>query len=370
MQRRTFLRLVTGLGAIGVVVLLLASCSAVRAGRVLRDALDPGLDLASRVEETEWTVAARAGPTRVRLLRPVGVQGPLPAFVVVHGAVDVGADEPRLTALARSISSRGATVGAIDLPALRSFRLDARDPGRIADVAAALAARTEIAADGRVALIGISVGGSYCLVAARDPALRERVPAVLGFGAYDDLNGLLSTWMTDPVDAPGMFDPWREGRHLVFLGNVERLVDTRDVPWTRHALQALLRGEAAPRRPDDLGERARRLIDVAESEAAVPPATAEALLAPLEDDLARLSPLPTDDPPRGLHVYLLHGDGDPVVPTSAAHALGAGLEAAGADTRVHVTDVFGHVDAGEQPSLWQAWPLLRFLGAFLSDSGM
>ena len=109
-----------------------------------------------------------------------------------------------------------------DLANLRRYRVDSADPDRIA----ALAVR--LGGDGPLSLAGISIGGSYALVAAARPELAGRLECVFAFGAYADLEQVLRGWMLEPRAARELYDPLVEGRRLVMRGNVDRLVPRAD----------------------------------------------------------------------------------------------------------------------------------------------
>lgn len=67
-------------------------------------------------------------------------------------------------------------------------------------------------------------------------------------------------------------------------------------------------------------------------------------------------------------VFLLHGASDPIIGPEETHRLAAVLKTAGTRVRVHVTDVFDHVDTGEE-SLLPSLSLARFLARFLAAAG-
>ena len=359
--------------ALVLVVVAAASCGTIRAGRLLRDALAPAETFAAEVTETEVAVPSEVGaPLRARLVRPIGEEGALPAFLLVHGAHEDGFDHPALVSLARALAIRGATVALIDLPALRRFAMDAGDPGRVAEATAWLAAREDLTEDGRVALFGISVGGSYAIVAAADPRVADHVSAVIAFGAYPDLDYLLFTWMTAPrADAPQLMDPFTQGRRRVLLGNYRGFVPAADHAYVDAALRALLDDRTPPAPPAALGDTARLLVAAASADGPIARADARRLLDHLADATAALSPGRLARAPRA-PIHLLHGEGDPVVPIDEAERLRTALEAAGGDALLHVTDLFEHVDptGADQPGLLEAWPLLRFLAGALGDAGL
>lgn len=355
--------------ASAAVALAMTGCGLLRAKGILEDSIDPPEGIAQRLTETRETVAAAGQDVPVRVLRPADASGALPAFVLCHGAAAGGGDDARMLALGRALSVRGATVAIPDLASLRSFRFDTEDPGRIAAVAASIANRADWAQDGRVALFGVSVGGSYALLAAARPELDGRVSALFAFGAYDDLESLLVRWMTVAPDHPEVFDPLTEGRRLVFLGNLDRLAAPQDAGHARAVLDALLAGRAAPDDPPGVAPGTAAMLRAARSDRRLSEEESRVLLAPVIEDVRALSPVPALGPVR-FPVHLLHATNDPVVPVGSTTALERHVVADGGDVSVHVTEVFSHVDTQGSPSFLDAFSLLRFFAGFLDDAGM
>jgi acetyl esterase/lipase len=338
---------------------------------MVRDAFRPAAELAPQVRESSIVVRAAGKDVPVRIYRPIHEDGPLPAVVLIHGAVTGGAGDSRLVALARAMAIRGGTVATPDLASLRRFRLDPLDPARVAAVGRALAGREDLVEDGRVALVGISVGGSYGLLAALDPRLEGRVSAILAFGAYADLDRLLRRWMIDPApDVPELLDPQTYGRRLVLRGNLEVLVPADETAAVARVIDGLLGHRQRVAAPEGLSAAARRVVEVAVSEGPVDPAVVAAILEPLEADVASLSPVGRDRVPRA-PVYLLHGEDDPVVPVADLSELADFFRPRGVDLSTHRTDLFSHVGRaeGETPSLFRAWPMLAFIADAMADAG-
>jgi dienelactone hydrolase len=312
-------------------------------------------------------VPVRGGDVEVLIFAPRGVAGPRPAVALVHGAVDAGVHDERLLRFARAIAARGAVVVAPHLPSLAAFRMDPLDPGRIADIGRWVAAESGEAEDGRVSFAGGSVGGSYSILAADDPAVRDRTRAVLAFGAYADLDALLERWMTGRAErVPGMFDPLAEGRRLVPLGNVESLVPAAEVAEVRRRIGAIARDET----PSGLAlsAQAAEVVDVAASREPLDAGDARRLLDRLGSVPVALSPAPAAAP--SARVYLLHGTADPVVPASDLDSLASSLRSRGVAVETHRTDLFEHMDTQGPAGFFAAWPLLRFFGGFLDDARM
>jgi len=305
----------------------LAGCGLTEAAHLLTDARRPAHELREGLSESTETIAGE----HVALYRPNGVVDP-PPLVLCAGAVEAGIDDPRFVALARALAHRGFLVATPDLRSLRKFHIDDEDPVRIANVALGIPGTR------KVALSGISIGGSYCLVAAARPELRERVSCVLSFGGYADLRELLDLWLTAPVrDAPGVMDPAGEGRQRVLEGNRQR-IDPALYDATMASGEPLTAEQS------------------------------ERLLAGIASKLAALSPVQGDRVP-GAPVFLLHGSEDPIVSAADATKLEAHYKRQGVRVRLLVTDLFTHVDRESgTPSVMRSLPLLRFVAAFLNTA--
>ncbi|MHC4938333.1 MAG: hypothetical protein ACYTHK_05135 [Planctomycetota bacterium] len=295
------------LAGCGITVLLLSGCGLTDAAHLLRDAIKPASELEGLVREREETIHG------IRVRR----YGNGPAILLCHGAVAEGIDDPRFIALARALALRGFEVSTPQLESLCRFRIDIEDPSRIA----------RLAGSTPVALMGISIGGSYCLLAANRPGVNAR--CVFAFGGYADFEALVMRWLAHPGEGPReLLDPLREGRRRVLQGNRDRLEP--------QAVEAAM-----------------------ESEQPLSEAAANRLIDPMRKDLFELSPV--RQPATPTRVFLLHAENDPVVPTTDSEVLAKHY----GNVRVLITDLFGHVDAEAEPGLWEAYPLLSFLADFL-----
>jgi dienelactone hydrolase len=348
-------------------------CGTLRASWLVADATRPPEELADSVDESDARVARPgAAALDLRIVEPRGEPGPRPAFLLVHGAHEEGGRHPAMVSLARALARRGATVGVLDLAALRDLRIDADDVGRIGDAALWLADRGDLAEDGRVALFGISVGGSYAIAAAAQEPLAGRVSCVFAFGAYADLDALLLRLLVAPPRGESrLLDPLGEGRRRLLLGNVDALVPARDRGHVAAALTAMIAGGDAPPDPAELSAEARSVLAAARSRDPLPPQDARALVGRIAAASVSLSPGRLAQAPSA-PVYLLHGRDDPLVPASDCEVLRDALEARGVTVSVHVTDLYSHVDpaAGADASFFDAWPLLRFVADAMSDAGL
>ena len=126
-------------------------------------------------------------PTTVA--RPGG-SGPWPAIVFVNGVTPRGRHHPQVQALARGLARAGYLVAVPELPGLATGEITVSTLEATVRVAAAAAADPD-AREGRVALVGVSVGAALAVAAAADPVVADRVSVVAGIAPYADLVDVL-----------------------------------------------------------------------------------------------------------------------------------------------------------------------------------
>lgn len=122
-------------------------------------------------------------PTTV--LRPRG-RGPWPTVVFLNGVTRRGRRHPTVRRLAEGLARAGYRVLVPDPPGLALGEITQRTADSATAVALAAADSPE-ARNGRVALFGVSAGGSLALLAAEEPALAGRVSVVGGIAPFTDL---------------------------------------------------------------------------------------------------------------------------------------------------------------------------------------
>src|SRR5262245_32157874 len=131
------------------------------------------------------TVTTRHGSVPAQFYRPDDSFSR--TILLVPGIHSMGIDEPRLTALARDLAGSGVMVMTMALPDLQRYQITPESTDVIEDAVLWLIGRPELAADGRVGLIGISFAGGLSIVAAGRPSIRDKLAFVLSFGGHADL---------------------------------------------------------------------------------------------------------------------------------------------------------------------------------------
>jgi hypothetical protein len=122
------------------------------------------------------------------LYRPAG-DGPHPGMVVCLGVVPFGVDHPQVPRLGAALARAGFAALLYWSPAMRDLRFDPADVDGIALAYRWLVEQPAVDA-GRSGLLGTCVGGSFALMAAAHPAIRDRVDFVLAWAPYGSLRTL------------------------------------------------------------------------------------------------------------------------------------------------------------------------------------
>jgi len=164
----------------------------------------------------KWIASAATEPPRVEETRIAGQAATVvrpgsgerwPAVIFVNGATEEGHLHSEVQRLARGLGRARFLVVVPELPGLRRGEITLRTLSTLVQVARAAADRPD-AKDGRVGLIGVSVGSSLALAAAEDEALGARVSAVAGIAPYADLKEVARLATTGYIRAGGTLESY------------------------------------------------------------------------------------------------------------------------------------------------------------------
>lgn len=324
---------------------------------------------------TERTLPTRRGTLRARVYTPATIRTrPLMLLGGVHA---LGIDEPRLRHFASEIARAGTVVVTPELPDLLSYLVTARLTDDIEDAALAVADQASslgsARADGRIGLLGVSFSGGLAIVAAGRPALADRVAFVFSFGGHANLPRVLR-YLATAEHPDGEVPPPHDYGSVILLMNVApALVPEAQVAGLRTGVARFL--HASHVAMFDATRAAGEFEEARAMEAPLPDASRHLLhlvntrntgelgrtmrphLAPLGRDPA-LSPDASAVP--SAPVFLLHAEGDTVIPTREAHALQATLAARGARVRLVTTTLLDHAEVRRAPRLGDLVGLVRF----------
>jgi dienelactone hydrolase len=325
-------------------------------------------------------VPTREGDVAAQFYRPEGRIRR--SVLLVPGVHSMGIAEPRLTALARDLAASGIAVMAMALPDLTAYRITARSADAIEDAVAWLAAQPALAPDGRVGIVGISFAGGLSIVAAGRPAIRDQVAYVVSFGGHGDLGRVLHYLATgDAVEAPGIetHPPHDYGVAVILYAAADRVVPADQVAPLREGIRTFLL--ASQLTLVDMTQANATFATAREMVKGLPEPSATYLKYVNERNVKALGPIlvphlgleadPAASPERAsavpaAPVFLLHGDGDTVIPTAESAVLGDYLRSKGVDVHVLISQIITHAELDRSAAAREIWRLIAFWADVLS----
>jgi pimeloyl-ACP methyl ester carboxylesterase len=371
MRKRRFVIL-----ALGLVVLLVVFGGAlsrrVRAAQLLSSLANAhrthSTEVAGTLEERELEIPAVPHPIRARLYAQKG-KPPGPGLVIAHGVHYRGIDEARLIPFARELARSGLVVLTPEIADIKDYRITTAGTDVIARSARWFSEQHELIQGEKVGILGFSFAGGLGLVAAGRPELENRVAYVTSVGGHHDLGRVLGFLVKNEIETPkGLLKTQAHDYGLVVLvyQYVDRFVDEPDRVVMTDALRHWLHDDHARARTTaakcttESGKRLFSLLERGRLRELAP--ELERLIAEHRDELRAVSP-------RGrlralnLPVYLLHGQGDSVIPPSETDWAATELE--GHEYRALVSPLLEHVEVNHAAKLGDELELVEFMAHLL-----
>ncbi|HEX2188723.1 MAG TPA: hypothetical protein VHG51_07470 [Longimicrobiaceae bacterium] len=331
----------------------------IRAARFLGGYLRPD----APVREEEVRVPVPGGEVEGTFYLPPGRRR-APGWIVLHGVTVPGRRHESLLRFARAMAASGAAVLVPDVPAWRALRVRSETARETMLAASAYLAERPEAAPGWTGVVGFSFGATHALIGAADPALRDVVRTVVGFGGYCDLRRTVRCMLVGEHEWEGrrhVLDPDPYGRWILAGNYLPAVAGMEGMGRVAEELLELA-AEAGRRRRfagdadyDQLKAATRARLAPGEREVwdllAPPygvrladPERARALADGLAD--AALAADPGLDPLRALphlraRVVLAHGEADRLIPCTESLRSYAALPRH-LDRSVTITRLFAH----------------------------
>lgn len=317
-------------------------------------------------ERLTFELAGAAIPARIYV--PRGVTHP-PGIVLVHGVHRDGIDEIRLERFARAVAEAGVVVMTPLVKDLSDYKVA---PRSIDVVGAAVDTLRERSGTSKVGLMGMSFGGGISLLAAADPRFAEHVGFVVAVGAHDDLGRVSRFFVDDAIAEPdGSTKPLRAhpyGATVLVYSRIEDFFPPEETAVAADALRLWLwekrddaRAEAAKLSAPSRA-KVESLFEVGGS------AIRSEILQKLEGrrtEMAAVSPHGRLGTLRA-NVYLLHGEGDTVVPSTETLWLARDVPPARLRTAL-VSPAIEHVEL-RSPTAADQWALVHFMAQILGEA--
>jgi hypothetical protein len=235
------------------------------------------------------------------LYRPGGT-GPHPGVVVCLGVVPFGVDHPQVPRLGEALARAGVAALLYWSPVMRDLRLDPVDIDGIAEAYAWLIDRPSIDAK-RSGLIGTCVGGSFALMAAAHPAIRDRVGFVAAWAPYADMRSFARDIASASTTRKGIRSNWEVDQltRKVFVRSLTATLDADEAEQLRSQC-AERAGSKAPSRLSKEGAALYALLTALDDQAASD--VIDALPDGIQRRLDQLSPLSYTDQIRAPTILL------------------------------------------------------------------
>ena len=323
---------------------------------------------AREVSTAPFSIAMDGGRVPGRIYRPRGVAQP-PGLVLVHGVHRLGIDDPRLVRLAQAFAASGLAVLTPQVAALSDYRLE---PEAIATIGAAAAGlHRELGAP--VGVLGISFSGGLALVAATDPRFASDIAFVVALGAHHDLERVAIFFATDRIARLDGSIQQQEsdqyGALVLIYADVENFFEKLDQTGAREAIRLWLdeQWDAARAVSQSLSPAAHARLEALfrhERDAVRDKLVSEIHLHSVE--LLKVSPRGKLGALR-VPVFLIHGVGDKVIPTSETEWLAREVPAEHL-RRALITPVLSHADVRAHLGLREYWEVVEFMRDVLVEA--
>lgn len=299
--------------------------------------------------------------------------------LLVPGIHSMGIEEPRLTGLAEDLAGSGVRVMAMALPDLTRYRITPKATDVLEDAVKWMAAREDLAPDGKVGMVGISFAGGLSISAAGRDSIRDKVAFIVSFGGHGDLPRVMRYLATGKaVQAPGAPEappPHDYGVAVILYGLADQgVVPKEQVEQLREGVYTFLYASQLTLVNMD---QANATFQKARDMAAAMPEPAKTFMGYVNDRAVdKLGPalvpylgaLGTEDPalspqranPPAAPVYLLHGDHDTVIPAPESVVLGNALKSRNAEVTVLLSGLITHAEVNKAAAASEMWKLVAF----------
>ena len=285
------------------------------------------------------TYQTRDGEVREELYRPPG-RGPYPAVLMCLGVVPFGVDHPQIPRLKAALARFGFVALIHWSPAMRDRRLVPEDIENIAAAYDYLLQRPDVD-PARSGLFGTCVGGSFALLAAANPSIRDRVAFVGAFAPYSSMWTLARDIASRTRSNGGSHEPWPVDplTRDVFVRSV---TDTLDPSEAERLRQDCSRDHEIDRAELSVDGRAVHTLLAAPDRDAAESAL-QRLPQAMRDRLDAMSPVLHAQDIRAALILVGHDRDDLVIPVGESRRLASALSAR-AGARYTEYAMFQHAD--------------------------
>ena len=267
--------------------------------------------------------------------------GPHPGIVVCLGVVPFGFDHPQIPRLGEALARSGFAALLYRSPAMERCELVPEDVGNVAAAYDYLIEQPFVRAEAS-GLLGTCVGGSFALMAAAQPAIRDRVAFIGAFAPYASIEQLALGVVTGTRQDGQALVPWAVDplTRKVFVHSLTAPLPAHEAD----ALRRLYDESTDHARPEGLSHAAEAVNALlAAPDAARAQRALDHLPPALRARMDAISPLRSLPDLRVPLIMIGHDRDDLVVPVSESRRLRGAL-AANPGLRYTEFGMFQHAD--------------------------
>jgi hypothetical protein len=281
----------------------------------------------------------RFGQAEGDVYRPSG-DGAHPGIVVCLGVVPFGVDHPQVPVLGKALARAGFVALLYWSPAMRDFRLDTEDIENIS-LAYQWLIEQPYVDPARSGLLGTCVGGSFALMAAASPLIRNHIAFISAYAPYSSLWTFARDVASGTRSCGDRREPWQVDplTRKVFVHSMTSLLK----PGETERLRAVFNNELGSLDFSSLsvgGQMVYSLLTYPDQDDAA--RALRRLPSMMQEHLTALSPMNYLKNIQAPLIILLHDRGDQVIPVSESRRLQAALFGRAG---VHYTEMqFQHLD--------------------------
>lgn len=310
-----------------------------------------------------------AGAVRARLYLPAGINQP-PGIVLIHGIHHLGMEEPRLVYFAHAFAQSGVAVLTPEVSELADYRIDPNSIVTIGQAARFL--RQKLNRDA-VGVMGLSFAGGLALLAACDPQYSHDIAFVVAIGAHHNLVRVSRFLASGQIELPdgsmASLAAHQYGALVLVYAHSNDFFAPADQPAAHDALRLWLWENFDAARAQEARLSAPAKVNIE----ALFQNKIETVRPQLLKEIDQHQILMDEVSPAGhldriqVPVFLLHGQGDNVIPPSETEWLARELPSEYLRVRL-ITPALGHVDMQHEISWKQEWELVSFMTGVLQQA--
>ena len=269
------------------------------------------------------------------LYRP-GTRGPHPAVLCGLGIVPAGVEHPMVRHLGEGLARAGYAALLFRSTTMRDIRLDPVDIDELVLAYEALV-KQPFVDPRRSGMLGVCVGGSFALMAAAHPSIRDRVAFVFAYAPYSSMRTLAVDIASASRTLGDEREPW-DVDPLTWKAYVRSITDRLPADECRCLRDAfeehihwnadktvIIRAPVGDVDETDLSDDARAALRLLKADAADVRGALDALPATAKERIDAMSPMTYLDGIRAPRVMLLHDRYDHVIPVGESRRLAAAL---------------------------------------------